>query len=58
MTSICPEIIIRAVNPKDEDFGPCTVKLSASSGVANLERIICNVLEPVLLRVLVCKEEK
>jgi hypothetical protein len=58
MTDVCPEIIIRTAGPRDEDFSPSVITLSASSNVANLKNIVCNVLEPVLLRLLVCKEEK
>jgi hypothetical protein len=58
MTDICPEILIWAAAPKGESFSPSTINLLASSHVANLKRIICNVPEPVLLRLLVCKDEK
>jgi hypothetical protein len=58
MTDICPEIILRAAIPNDENFSPSTVKLLDSPHTANLKRIVCNVLEPVLLRLLVCKDEK
>jgi hypothetical protein len=58
MTDICPEIILRAAAPKDEDFSPSIAGLLDSPNTANLKRIVCNVLEPVLLRLLVCKDEK
>jgi hypothetical protein len=58
MTDVCPEIIIRAASPKDKNFSPSTVELLVTTNVANLRRIVSNVLEPVLLRLLVCREEK
>jgi hypothetical protein len=44
--------------PKNREFNPNTIELLPSKNVANLEKIVCNVLESVLLRLLVCKDEK
>jgi hypothetical protein len=57
LTDICPEMIVRSGKPDGEEFSPSAVPLVSSPHVANLKRIICNVYEPVLLRVLVCKDE-
>jgi hypothetical protein len=51
-------MIVRAGKPTDREYSPCSVALASSPNVANLKRIVCNVLETVLLRMLVCKDEK
>jgi hypothetical protein len=38
-------------------FNPNTITLIPSPNIANLKKIVCNAHEPVLLRLLVCKEE-
>jgi hypothetical protein len=58
MDNICPRMIVRSTVPNDREFNPNTIELLPSKNVANLEKIVCNVLEPVLLRLLVCKDEK
>jgi hypothetical protein len=58
LDEVCPGRIVRSDSPKGGQFSPSIVNLLPSSNVANLEKIECNVLEPVLLRLLVCKEEK
>jgi hypothetical protein len=58
LTDICPEKILRAGIPADREHSPSVISLVSSPNVANLKRIVCNVLEPVLLRALVCKDEK
>jgi hypothetical protein len=57
LDEVCPGRIVRSASPKGREFSPSIVNLLPSSNVANLEKIECNVLEPVLLRLLVCKEE-
>jgi hypothetical protein len=51
-------MIVRSARPKDKEFSPSIINLLSSKNVANLERIECNVLEPILLRLLACKDEK
>jgi hypothetical protein len=51
-------MIIEAAKQSYKESTPRTVPLASSSNVANLKRIVCNVRERVLLRVLVCKDEK
>jgi hypothetical protein len=51
-------MIVRAGKPTDKEFSPSAVPLISSSNVANLKRIVCNVHESVLLRLLVCKDER
>lgn len=58
MSGICPETIIRTTSNVTNGTSPNIILLSGSSNTANLERIVFNVHEPVLLRLLVCKEEK
>jgi hypothetical protein len=58
LTDICPERIIRASSATTDEATSNTVELLPSSNTAYLQRIIFNVHEPVLLRLLVCKEEK
>jgi hypothetical protein len=49
-------MIVRAASPK-EGVSPCIIELLPSPNTANLARIECNVLEAVLLRLLLCKDE-
>ena len=58
MTKICPQKIIRAASITTGCATPNTIQFLESSNTANLKRIICNVPEPILLRLLVCKDEK
>lgn len=55
--TICPRRIIWASDQQQDDI-PAIVPLLPSCNTANLESIICNSHLPVLLRLLVCKEEK
>ena len=57
MAKICPERIVRAASITTNGDNPSIIQLLDSPYTANLERIVCNVHEPVLLRLLVCKEE-
>ena len=57
MDKICPERIVRAASKTTDGDNPSIILLLDSPYTANLERIVCNVHEPVLLRLLVCKEE-
>jgi len=52
LTDICPEKIIKASPPSE------VISLLPSSNTANLKRIVFDVRDPVLMRLLVCKEEK
>jgi len=54
---ICPKSIIRASDQQQDD-NPAVVPLLPYENTANLKGIICNSHEPVLLRLLVCKELK
>jgi hypothetical protein len=56
LAGICPEKIIRTAAPRDGGI-PSKIPLLPSPRVANLKWITCNVLEPVLLRLLACKDE-
>jgi hypothetical protein len=56
LDKLCPKMIVRAAIPKD-GVSPCIVELLPSPNTANLARIECNVLEAVLLRLLLCKDE-
>jgi hypothetical protein len=51
-------MILRAAMPSGGEFSSSTVPLVPSHNVANLRRIVCNALEPVVLRMLVCKDER
>jgi hypothetical protein len=51
-------MIVRSGKPADEKFSPSAVPLVSSANVANLKRIVCNVQDHVLLRVLACKGER
>ena len=55
---ICPSIIVRASQPTADGSNPSVIKLLDSLNTANIERIVSYVGEPLLLRLLVCKEEK
>jgi hypothetical protein len=56
VTDFCPERIIRAASGGSE--GGSSIPLIVSPVTANLKRVICNVQEPVLLRLLACVAEK
>ena len=56
MAEICPERIIRTSSVIKDGTSPNVIELLYNSNTAYLERIICNVLEPVLLRLLACKD--
>jgi hypothetical protein len=58
LDKLCPKMIVRAAASKDDRFSPNIIELLPTENIANLEKIECNVLEPVLLRLLVCKDEK
>ena len=57
MDDICPSVIIRAVACVKDGFNPNVIPLLLSPSTANLQRIVCNIQQPVLLRLLVCREE-
>jgi hypothetical protein len=57
LADICPEIIIKADTPKKDDAKLRIIPLLPSSNTANLTSIVFDVRDPVLLRLLVCKEE-
>jgi hypothetical protein len=56
VAGMCPGRIVRAAVPTAGNI-PSKISLLPSPNVANLKWIVCNVLEPVLLRMLVCKDE-
>jgi hypothetical protein len=56
LAGVCPKMIIRTAAPRDKSI-PAKIILLPSPNVANLKWITCNILEPVLLRMLVCKDE-
>jgi hypothetical protein len=58
LTDFCTERIIRASSTTADGATPNKICLLPSSNTANIQRIICNVHEPVLLRLLVCKVER
>lgn len=51
-------MIVRAGKPTNEEFSPSSVSLLSSPNVANLKRIVFYASEPILLRLLVCKDER
>ena len=53
---VCPKIIIRASDQESKEKAS-TAPLFPSNNTINLKNIICNSHEPVLLRLLSCKEE-
>ena len=54
---ICPKRIVRASDQQQDDK-PAVVSLLPYENTVNLRDIVCNSHEPVLLRLLVCKELK
>jgi len=57
LPDICPKMKIRAAAPTSEDFQPAIVPLLPSVNTAMLKTIVCNICEPVLLRLLACGDE-
>ena len=53
MDIICPRMILRASSKKEGNV----VELLPSPNTANLQRIVCNVHEPILLRLLLLEKE-
>ena len=56
MEEICPERIIRTSSIVADGANPNVIELLYSSNTAYLERITCYILEPVLLRLLICRD--
>jgi len=54
---ICPKRIVRASDQQQDDK-PAVVSLLPYENTANLRDIVCNSHEPILIRLLVCKELK
>ena len=57
LTNICPEIIIKADTPREDNTGLRVIHLLPSPNTANLIDIVFDVRDSYLLRLLVCKEE-
>jgi len=57
LADICPKIVVRA-SDQQQDNKPAVVRLFPFENTANLSDIVCSSREPVLLRLLVCKELK